>query len=97
MCTYNASPEAEAGALSMPDQSGLRYERRMGFGIYNLVIDHSHVIGKPWVLFPAQKSRELIYMRNEARDFRELVYTLDSSLMSRKGNRKAGTCLRYCN
>lgn len=58
MCTYNANPEAEAGALSMPGQYGLRYERRMGFGIYNLVADHSHVICKPWVLFPAQKSKE---------------------------------------
>lgn len=58
MYTYNANPEAEVGALSLPGQSGLRYERRVGFGIYNLVIDHSHVIRKPWILFPAQKSRE---------------------------------------
>lgn len=54
MCTYNANPEAEAGALNMPGQYGLR----MGFGIYNLVADHSQVICKPWVLFPAQKSKE---------------------------------------
>lgn len=32
MCTYNANPEAEAGALSMPGQYGLR----MGFGICHM-------------------------------------------------------------